>query len=93
VTRGPSATRCSAHTTLGVAVEKPPISPWKDGVYRRRFQNGMALVNPRGNGNQTITIEPGYKRFLGKQDRVVNNGNPVTSITLKDRDGILFVKD
>lgn len=78
---------------LGVATEGPPTSPWQTGVYRRRFQNGMALVNPRGNGNRTVTIEPGYRRILGKQDRVVNNGNPVTSITLKDRDGILLVKD
>ncbi len=78
---------------LGVAVDAPPLSPWQNGVYRRRFQNGMALVNPRNNGDRTVTIEPGYRRFLGNQDRVVNNGSPATSITLKDRDGILLVKN
>ena len=61
---------------LGTAVDGPPTSPWQNGVYRRRFQNGMALVNPRGNGNRTVTIEPGYKRFLGNQARTINNGNP-----------------
>ena len=78
---------------LGTAVDGPPTSPWQNGVYRRRFQNGMALVNPRGNGNRTVTIEPGYRRFLGNQARTINNGNPATSITLQDRDGILLKKN
>jgi len=78
---------------LGTAVDAPPTSPWKDGVYRRRFKNGMALVNPRGNGNRTVTIEPGYKRFLGKQARGSQQREPATSITLQDRDGILLVKN
>ena len=78
---------------LGTAVDGPPTSPWQNGVYRRRFQNGMALVNPRGNGNRTVTIEPGYKRFLGNQARTINNGNPASSITLQDRDGILLKKN
>ncbi|MGQ0592749.1 MAG: putative glycoside hydrolase [Gammaproteobacteria bacterium] len=78
---------------LGTAVDAPPTSPWKDGVYRRRFKNGMALVNPRGNGARTVTIEPGYRRFLGNQARTINNGNPATRITLQDRDGILLKKN
>ncbi|MDQ3776263.1 MAG: hypothetical protein M3461_18855 [Pseudomonadota bacterium] len=76
---------------LGMAVDPPQTSPWQNGVYRRRFQNGMALVNPRGNGNRTVTLEPGYKRFLGKQAGATNNWNPASSITLQDRDGILLV--
>ena len=78
---------------LGTAVNGPPTSPWQNGVYRRRFQNGMVLVNPRGNGNRTVTIEPGYRRFLGNQARTINNGNPASSITLQDRDGILLKKN
>jgi hypothetical protein len=78
---------------LGTAVDGTPTSPWQNGVYRRRFQNGMALVNPRGNGNRTVTIEAGYRRFLGNQARTINNGNPASSITLQDRDGILLKKN
>ena len=53
----------------------------------------MALVNPRGNGNRTVTVEPGYCRFQGNtQAPMVNNGNPATSFTLLDRDGILLKK-
>ena len=78
---------------LGTAIDGPQTSPWQNGVYRRRFQNGMALVNPRGNGSRTVTIEPGYRRFVGNQDRTVKNGTPATSITFKDRDGILLKRN
>ncbi|MGH8568760.1 MAG: hypothetical protein ACREXX_16030 [Gammaproteobacteria bacterium] len=78
---------------LGTAVDPPQTSPWQNGVYRRRFQNGVAFVNPRGNGNRTVVVGSGYKRFKGKQAPTVNNGNPATSITLQDRDGILLKKN
>ncbi len=77
---------------LGEAIDGPQTSPWQKGVYRRRFQNGMVLVNPRKNGNQTVDVGSGYKRFLGKQDRVVNNGGDVTTVLLKDRDGLFLLK-
>jgi hypothetical protein len=78
---------------LGTAVDGPQTSPGPDGVYRRRFQNRMALVNPRGNGTRTVFNLSGYKRFLGKQASAVNDGKAVSSVTLQDRDGILLVKN
>jgi hypothetical protein len=77
---------------LGKAISSPPTSPWKNGVYRRDFEKGIVLVNPRGNGQQTITLESGFKRFAGKQAPSVNNGADVTTITLKDRDGIVLLR-
>lgn len=77
---------------LGRAVDPPPTAAWQKGVFRRRFQNGMAIVNPKGNGPRTVTVEAGYRRFLGRQARKVNNGLPVTTLTLADRDGILLVR-
>ena len=77
---------------LGQAVDGPQTVAWSKGVYRRRFQNGMVLVNPKGNGQQTVNIGTGYKHFLGKQAPTINNGNVVTSVTLKDRDGLFLVK-
>ena len=50
-----------------------------------------ALVNPRGNGEQIVTVGPGFKRFKGRQDPVCNNGAPAETVLLKDRDGILLV--
>jgi hypothetical protein len=77
---------------LGRAVDPPPTAAWQNGVYQRRFQKGLVLVNPKGNGPRNVTLPPGYARFSGNQDRAVNNGQPVTSLTLSDRDGILLVK-
>jgi len=78
---------------LGAAVDPPQTAPWQDGVYRRRFEHGLAMVNPKGNGPQTVTIEPGYRRIVGKQAPEINNGKKAGAITLADRDGILLVKD
>jgi len=78
---------------LGKAITSPQLSPWQKGVYRRDFENGIALVNPKGNGTQTITLESGFKRLLGTQDPVHNNGKSVTTLTLNDRDGIVLVRE
>lgn len=77
---------------LGKAIDGPQRSPWSNGVYRRRFENGIVLVNPKGNGTQTVTIGPGYKHILGTQDPSVNDGQPVTNVTLQERQGIILVK-
>ncbi len=58
---------------LGSATTKPPLVPWKNGVWRRDFANGIALVNP-AKEPVTITLEPGFSRLRGQQDRDVNNG-------------------
>jgi hypothetical protein len=77
---------------LGSAVDGPQTSAWQSGVYKRVFENGMVLVNPKGNGQKTVTIPAGYKRFQGTQAPSVNNGQPASSVTLADRDGLFLVK-
>lgn len=57
---------------------------WKQGVWRRDFQNGISLVNPRGNGAQTVTLETTYYHLTGTQDPTINNGAATTSVTLPD---------
>ena len=78
---------------LGRALDAPPKSAWKSGVWRRDFEGGTAIVNPRGNGVQTVTIEDGFRRIAGKQDNQVNNGQPASRITLQDGDGIILVRE
>ena len=79
-------------TKLGNATSNPQTSAWQKGVYRRDFENGIALVNPRGNGTQTVQLETAYHRISGTQDPVTNNGQTVQTVTLNDRDGIILLR-
>lgn len=77
---------------LGQATSSPSTSAWQNGVYRRDFENGIALVNPKGNGTVTVTLEQDYWRLSGKQAPSVNNGQVTRTVTLKDRDGIILLR-
>lgn len=69
-----------------------PTAAWSKGVWRRDFDNGIVLVNPKGNGPQTVTLGGSFVKIKGKQDPVTNNGQTVTTVTLKDRDGIILLR-
>src|SRR5262249_51383116 len=45
------------NSNLGYAVTGTPTAAWQNGVYRRDFDNGIVLVNPKGNGTRTVTLE------------------------------------
>jgi hypothetical protein len=80
------------NTSLGQATSQPPTTAWQNGVYRRDFQNGIALVNPKGNGPKTVTLETSYRHLSGQQAPTVNNGQAVTTVTLNDRDGVILLR-
>lgn len=77
--------------SLGAA-QSAPTAAWQKGVWRRDFDNGIVLVNPKGNGPQTVTLETSYLKIKGTQDPATNNGQTVTTVTLKDRDGIMLLR-
>jgi hypothetical protein len=77
---------------LGRATSPPQMKAWSKGVYRRDFENGIALVNPKGNGPVEVTVESGFKRISGKQVPAINSGQPVTTVKLSDRDGIILLR-
>jgi hypothetical protein len=67
------------------------------GVWARNFSGGIAIVNPKGNGSQTLSLQdlggPAWKKIKGTQDPTTNNGQDVDgSITLADRDGIILLR-
>jgi hypothetical protein len=67
------------------------------GVWAREFAGGIAIVNPKGNGPQTITFQDlggaQWKHFNGTQDPATNDGQDITGdITLADRDGIILLR-
>ncbi len=80
------------YAPIGAATDAPPAAPHATGVWVRRFQNGIALVNGSKTATLTIDIGPGYKNHLGSVDTVVNNGQPVQVITLPPRSGRVLVR-
>jgi hypothetical protein len=77
---------------LGAAVTQPQTAAWQSGVYRRDFEGGIVLVNPKGNGQREVTLEADFVKIKGTQDPGVNNGATVRKVTLKDRDGIVLMR-
>jgi hypothetical protein len=77
---------------LGYATTPPSEAPWQNGVYRRDFENGIVLVNPKDNGVRTVTVGNGFRHFSGTQVPSVNNGQAVTSVTLQDRDAVILLR-
>ena len=77
---------------LGAPVGAPPTHAWQNGVWRRDFTNGIALVNPKGNGPRTVTLGGTFVKLKGSQDPAVNNGQRVTQVTLQNRDGLILMR-
>jgi len=77
---------------LGAATSSPATSAWKSGVYRREFEKGIVLVNPKGNGAKTVALDGSFKKISGTQVPAINNGATVTSVTLNDRDGLILLR-
>jgi hypothetical protein len=77
---------------LGEPTVPPPTHPWQHGVWRRDFTNGIALVNPKGNGPQTVALGGTFVKIRGTQDPSVDNGATVTSVTLQNRDGVILLR-
>ena len=77
---------------LGNALSGPVTAAWQSGVYRRNFENGIILVNPKGNGARTVTLEADFTKIKGTQVPSVNGGQTVRTVTLQDRDGIILLR-
>ncbi len=77
---------------LGYPIQPRQEAQWSQGVWRRDFDNGIVLINPKGNGPRTVNLGGTFRKLLGSpdQDPVTNNGATVTSVTLTDRDGIIL---
>jgi hypothetical protein len=77
----------------------PQMGAWSNGVWKREFQNGIVLWNPKGNGTKTVNVsglvspsgKTGLKHIAGTQDPAVNNGRAADSVTLQDRDGVILL--
>lgn len=77
---------------LGRAISPEQSKAWQNRVFRRDFENGIVLVNPTGQ-SRSVEVESGFRRFQGKQDPKTNNGEPVGTVNLPPRDGIVLIRD
>ncbi|HVU23014.1 MAG TPA: putative glycoside hydrolase [Opitutus sp.] len=77
---------------LGRARSAPPAAAWQEGVWRRDFDGGIALVNPT-EATVTVQVGSGLHRLAGKQDPRTNDGRPASAVTLASKDGIILVRD
>jgi hypothetical protein len=66
-----------------------PVSLAK-GVYRRDFQNGLALNNSAPTA-QTMQLGGAFKKLSGTQNPALNDGSYVTSVTIPAHDGIILL--
>jgi hypothetical protein len=80
------------NVNLGAALQPAVTAAYQNGVYRRDFQNGIVLVNPRGNGTQTVTLGGTFHKIVGTQDPATNNGQAVTSVSLNAADGLVLTR-
>lgn len=78
--------------SLGRALEPPPTKPWRNGVWRRDYEYGVILVNP-GVKPRQVELEPGLRRFVGRQAPDKNNGLPARRVTLDGKDGMVLVRE
>lgn len=61
-------------------------------VWRRDFENGIVLVNASESAT-TIDLGGSFRKIDGTQDRTVNDGSLVTSVTLPAKDGIVLLRE
>lgn len=71
----------------------PKIAKGSIGIFGVEYTNGIVLVNPKGNGTQTVVAAdiPGNWKFLtGTQDPTRDSGANFVSIALPERDGLIL---
>ena len=80
------------NVNLGNAIDTPQQVHVYKGVHYRNFEHGLVLVNPTAT-TVIVPVSPGYKRILGTQDPIVNNGAPVVNVvSLGPKSGLILVK-
>ncbi|HET9646247.1 MAG TPA: putative glycoside hydrolase [Burkholderiaceae bacterium] len=78
---------------IGTPVQAPPDSPAEDGIYLRRYSNGVVLVNPSKTSSGTIDIGPGYRRYVSEDQPEIYNGASERYVTLGPREGRMMIRE
>ena len=62
-----------------------------EGLYRRDFQNGLALNNS-STVAQTVQLAGTFVKLRGTQNPALNDGSSITSVTIPAHDGIILLR-
>ena len=60
-------------------------------VWRRDYENGIALVNPSGSP-ATVALHGTFRKIAGRQAPKVNDGTVATAVTIPAQDGIVLLR-
>jgi hypothetical protein len=86
-------------TTLGKAVSAPvnildkKNRTYKDGLWRRDFENGVVIVNSTAQNQNYVLTNEVLDKINGKQDRSVNNGARVNMVSVMGKDAVVLLGD
>jgi hypothetical protein len=77
--------------SLGGAVDAPVAKAGGSGVWVRRFERGLVLLNPQESAAECV-VPDGYRRIKGTQAPAVNSGEPVRGrVSVPAKDGLVLV--
>lgn len=94
------ASGSDAHAAFYVGLGHAVGTVWLDDVrlqagsrqvWRRDYEGGISLVNATA-ASQTVDLGGTYQKINGTQDRSVNDGTLVTSVTLAPHDGVILLR-
>ncbi len=84
-------------TELGKAIGSPinildkNNKTWKNGVWRRDFENGIVVVNSTSETKNYVFTDEAFSKIDGRQDRLTNNGSKVNMISLQPNDAVVLL--
>ncbi len=76
---------------IATAVSLNNKSQFKEDVWRREYENGIALVNPTAE-SKDIDLGGEYEKIKGTQDSAVNDGSIVNQVSLQAKDGLVMLR-
>ncbi len=76
---------------IGAPVSLNGNRPFTEGVWRREFKNGVAIVNAAKDA-QDVDLGGEYEKLIGQQDPTTNDGSITDKVHLSGYDGLIMYK-
>lgn len=76
---------------LGVALSLNGKQKFEEDVWRREYENGIALANPTSKPRE-VDLGGEYEKIKGIQDSAVNDGSIVNRVSLPANEGLVMLR-